>query len=213
MAYAIVLAVLVFILLMIVLSSVKVIRPYQRGLVERLGRYHATVEPGLRIDPPPDVVTAMHHQMQAERTRRAVVTEAQGSREASITRAEGEKQAAILEAEGQKQSQILAAEGEAEATMAVAKAERFRQLTVAEGEAEAVKKVYTAIHEGKPTADLLAVKYLEALEVIANGKATKIFLPTEATALLGARGGMSELLAGSPPNGAKPPTRRTRTST
>src|SRR5439155_1582669 len=290
MAYAIVLAVLVFILLMIVLSSVKVIRPYQRGLVERLGRYHATVEPGLRmifpvidrmirvdmremvvdvppqevitsdkvvvkvyavvyyeatdprrliynvanflaavtklaqtnlrnvigdmqldealvssatintrlrdilddatdkwgsrvvrveiqrIDPPPDVVTAMHHQMQAERTRRAVVTEAQGSREASITRAEGEKQAAILEAEGQKQSQILSAEGEAEATMAIAKAERFRQLTVAEGEAEAVKKVYTAIHEGKPTADLLAVKYLEALEVIANGKATKIFL-------------------------------------
>src|SRR5438093_13774662 len=49
MAYAIVLAVLVFILLMIVLSSVKVIRPYQRGLVERLGRYHATVEPGLRM--------------------------------------------------------------------------------------------------------------------------------------------------------------------
>src|SRR2546427_99096 len=145
MAYAVVLIVLVFILLMIVLSSVKVIRPYQRGLVERLGRYHATVEPGLRmilpvidrmvrvdiqrIDPPPDVVTAMHHQMQAERTRRAVVTEAQGSREASITRAEGEKAAAILEAEGQKQSQILAAEGEAEATMAIAKAERFLQIT------------------------------------------------------------------------------------
>src|SRR5687767_852193 len=53
-----------------------------------------------RIDPPPDVMTAMHHQMQAERTRRALVTEAQGNREAAITRAEGDKAAAILEAEG-----------------------------------------------------------------------------------------------------------------
>ena len=57
-----------------------------------------------RIDPPPDVVPSMHHQMQAERTRRAVVTEAQGVREAAITRAEGDKQAAILEAQGQSEA-------------------------------------------------------------------------------------------------------------
>src|SRR5438552_8436441 len=210
MVFVVALVVLVFLLLMIVTSSVKVIRPYQRGLVERLGRYHATVEPGLRmilpiidrmvrvdmretvvevpaqevitsdnvvvsvyavvyyeatdprrliynvanfmmavtklaqtnlrnvigdmqldqaltasamvnarlrdilddatdkwgtrvvrveiqrIDPPPDVVDAMHNQMRAERTRRAVVTEADGGREAAIARAEGAKQAAIL---------------------------------------------------------------------------------------------------------------------
>ncbi len=64
-----------------------------------------------RIDPPPDVMSAMHEQMKAERTRRAVVTEAQGRREAAITTAEGEKAAAILEAEGVKAKQVLEAEG------------------------------------------------------------------------------------------------------
>jgi regulator of protease activity HflC (stomatin/prohibitin superfamily) len=147
-----------------------------------------------RIDPPPDVIAAMHHQMKAERTRRAVVTEAQGAREASITRAEGEKQSAILTAEGFKQGQILQAQGEAEATRAVADAERFRQLTVAEGEAAAIRSVYGAIHDGRPTADVLAVKYLEALQVIADGQATKIFLPIEASALLGALGGLGQAL-------------------
>jgi len=147
-----------------------------------------------RIDPPPDVVDAMHHQMKAERTRRAVVTEAQGSREAAVTRATGEKQAAILSAEGRKQSQILEAQGEAEATRAVAEAEKFRRTTVAEGEAEATKLVYAAIHEGRPTNDLIAIKYMEALEKMADGQATKIVIPAESSGLLGALGGMTELL-------------------
>jgi regulator of protease activity HflC (stomatin/prohibitin superfamily) len=308
MVYVIVLAVLAFVLLVFSSASVKIIRPYQRGLVERLGRYHATVEPGLRvivpfidrlirvdmresvvevppqevitsdnvvvsvyavvyyeatdpqrliynvsnfmnavtklaqtnlrnvigdmqldealtasqmvnarlrdilddatdkwgtrvvrveiqrIDPPADVVAAMHNQMRAERSRRAVVTEAAGEKEAAIARAEGDKQAAILEAEGVKQRQILEAEGEANAVRALADAERFRALTVAEGEAEATRKIYKAIHDGRPTNDVLAVKYLEALQAVANGKATKIFLPTEASAVLGALGGMAELL-------------------
>ena len=156
-----------------------------------------------RIDPPPDVIAAMHHQMKAERTRRAVVTEAQGAREASITRAEGEKQSAILTSEGLKQGQILQAQGEAEATRAIADAERFRKLTEAEGEAAAIKSVYGAIHDGRPTADVLAVKYLEALQVMADGQATKIFLPVEASALLGALGGLGQALdwngTGAPP--------------
>ena len=76
-----------------------------------------------RIDPPPDVMAAMHEQMKAERTRRATVTEAEGFRESEITRAEGDKQAQILEAEGQRQSAILAAEGEAQALRTVAEAE------------------------------------------------------------------------------------------
>jgi regulator of protease activity HflC (stomatin/prohibitin superfamily) len=149
-----------------------------------------------RIDPPPDVVDAMHHQMKAERTRRAVVTEAQGSREAAVTRATGEKQAAILSAEGRRQSQILEAEGQAEATRAVADAERFRRITVAEGEAEATKLVYQAIHDGRPTNDLIAIKYLEALQKMADGQATKIVVPVESSGMAGALAGMAAMLKG-----------------
>jgi regulator of protease activity HflC (stomatin/prohibitin superfamily) len=146
-----------------------------------------------RIDPPPDVMHSMHEQMKAERTRRAVVTEADGRREAAITTAEGEKAAAILRAEGQRQSQILQAQGDAEAVRALAEAERFRQLTVAEGEAQAITTVYNAIHAGDPSPDLLAIKYLEALPRVANGQATKIFLPADFGAGLGALGAVAEL--------------------
>lgn len=146
-----------------------------------------------RIDPPPDVLNAMHEQMRAERTRRAVVTQAEGERTAAITRAEGEKAAAILTAEGIQQSQVLEAQGEAEAIRSIAEAEKFRQLTVAEGEAEAIRSVYGAIHDGNPTNDLLAIKYLEALAKIADGKATKIFLPADTTGIAGAVAGVGEL--------------------
>ncbi|HVE45391.1 MAG TPA: SPFH domain-containing protein [Acidimicrobiales bacterium] len=310
MAFVIVLAALAFVLFVVVVSGVKIIRPYERGLVERLGKYRDTVQPGLRviipfiermervdmrervvdvppqevitsdnvvvsvdaviyyeatdpqrlvynvvdfylavsklaqtnlrnvvgdmqldqaltsrdtintrlrdilddatdkwgtrvvrveiqrIDPPVDVMHAMHEQMKAERTRRAVVTEAQGAREAAITRAEGEKQAAILSAEGLKQSAILGAQGDAEATRTAADAERFRQVAVAEGEAEAIRNVFGAIHDGNPSADLIAIKYLETLGIVADGRATKIFLPTESTAMFGALGGIKELFKG-----------------
>jgi regulator of protease activity HflC (stomatin/prohibitin superfamily) len=296
-AAVIVLIVLAILLFALAFSSVKIVRPFQRGVVERVGRYKATIDPGLRvivpfvdrvllvdmreqvvevppqevitsdnvvvsvyavvyheatdaqrlmynianfevavtklaqtnlrnligdmdlddaltssakinthlrdilddatdtwgvrvvrveiqrIDPPPDVVTSMHHQMQAERTRRAVVTEAQGVREAAITKAEGDKQAAILEAQGQS-----------EAIQRLADAEKYRQVAVAEGEAEATRNVYRAIHDGDPSPDLVAIKYLEALRVIANGQATKIFLPTELSGLFGAAGGLAEML-------------------
>ena len=146
-----------------------------------------------RIDPPVDVMDAMHEQMKAERTRRAVVLEADGSREAAIAIAEGEKQAAILSAEGVKQQAILTAEGEAEAIRAVASADRFRFETVAEGEAEAIRSVYGAIHDGDPSPDLIAIKYLEALGTIADGQATKIFVPAEMSATMGSIGAIAEL--------------------
>ena len=156
-----------------------------------------------RIDPPPDVMTAMHEQMKAERTRRAVVTEADGAREAAVTRAEGEKRSAILTAEGVKERQILEAQGEADAIRAVAEAEKFRQQTVAEGEAEAVRSVYAAIHDGDPSNDLIAIKYLEALQGIAEGNATKIFLPADMAGLMGSIAGIGELFNGdgAPANG------------
>ena len=125
-----------------------------------------------RIEPPKDVTEAMHRQMKAERDRRAM----------------------ILEAEGHKQSAILKAEGEAVAIKKVADANKYEKLTVAKGEAEAIQTVFGAIHNGRPTNDLIAIKYLEALQKIANGQATKVFLPYEASGILGSIAGISELL-------------------
>jgi len=297
MTAAIVLAALALVLLVFVISGIKVVRPYQRGVVERLGKFKETVDPGLRlivpfvdrmtlvdmreqvvdvppqevitsdnvvvsvdaviyyeptdpqrlvynignfilavtklaqtnlrnvigdlqldealtsrdkinvalrqilddatdnwgvrvvrveiqrVDPPPDVMASMHEVMKAERSRRAIVTEAQGSREAAITRAEGAKAAAILEAEGF-----------AEATRKQADAEQYRQQTVADGEAEAIKSVFNAIHEGNPTDDVLALKYFEALQVMANGTATKIFLPTGPDGLTSVLASVAEIV-------------------
>jgi regulator of protease activity HflC (stomatin/prohibitin superfamily) len=125
-----------------------------------------------RIEPPVDVTEAMHRQMKAERDRRAM----------------------ILEAEGHKQSAILKAEGQAEAIKKVADANKYQKLTVAKGEGEAIETVFGAIHKGKPTNDLIAIKYLEALQKIADGKATKVFLPLEASGVLGSIAGVGELL-------------------
>lgn len=135
-----------------------------------------------KIDPPVDVTEAMHRQMKAERERRAMILEA-----------EGKKKSAILEAEGIKEAAILKAEGDAEAIKKVADAEKYQKLTVAKGEAQAIDTVYKAIHEGDPTNDLIAIKYLEALEKVANGQATKIFLPMETSGVLGSIAGIGEL--------------------
>ncbi|MEE8490622.1 MAG: SPFH domain-containing protein, partial [Acidimicrobiia bacterium] len=113
-----------------------------------------------RIEPPPDVTDAMHRQMKAERDRRAIVTEA-----------EGDKRARILQAEGVKESAVLEADGRAEAIKRVADAQAYENEIVAEGEARAIERVFNAIHEGDPTPDLVAIKYLEALAQIADGKA------------------------------------------
>ena len=78
----------------------------------------------------------------------------------------------------------------------VADAEKYRQLTVAEGEAAGIRSVFDAMHAGNPTPDVLALKYLDALARIADGQATKIFLPTEMQGLFGAVGGLTELLRG-----------------
>jgi len=135
-----------------------------------------------RIEPPSDVTDAMHRQMKAERDRRALVTEAEGA-----------KRAAILRAEGVKESQVLEAEGQAEAIKRVADAERYQKETVAEGEGRAIERVFSAIHQGDPTPDLIAVRYLEALQGIADGQATKIFLPLDTSGVLGSVAAIGEM--------------------
>jgi regulator of protease activity HflC (stomatin/prohibitin superfamily) len=148
-----------------------------------------------KIEPPRDVTDAMHRQMKAERERRAMILEA-----------EGQKRSAILKAEGVKESQILEAEGEAEAIRRVAEADKYQKLTVAEGEGQAIERVFKAIHNGNPTNDLIAIKYLEALADIADGQATKVFLPLETSGILGSIAGVSELLKEKlPSTPSKPP--------
>ncbi len=303
---AIIIGVVALIGLIVLISAVKIVRPYQRGLVERLGKYKTTEEPGLRIiipfietmqlidmreqvvdvppqevitadnvvvsvdavvyyeatdpqrlvynvadfftaitklaqtnlrnligdleldkaltsrdtintqlrevlddatdkwgvrvvrveiqriDPPPEVVSAMHAQMKAERDRRATVTEAQGYQEAAIARADGEKQSAVLAAEGRKQAAILDAEGESQAIELRAKADKLRLQLVGEGEGHAAKERLLGIKEAEADQNVLTVEYLAALERIGDGRATKLVIPAEFSGLLGTVAAITE---------------------
>jgi len=138
------------------------------------------------ITPPEEIRITMEKQMTAERTRRAVVTQAEGAKAAAILTAEGEKQSRVVSAEGLKQSAILAAEGEATARMQVANAE-----------AAAIQVIAQAVGQSaNPTQYLIAKSYLESLTQIARGANKTVFLPFEATGALAALGGMKDIFAG-----------------
>lgn len=135
-----------------------------------------------KIDPPRDITESMSKQMKAEREKRANILEAEGFRQSAILKAEGEKQAVILESEAKKQKSILEAEGQAEAIKRVADAQKYE-----------IDTVYNAIHQGKPTNDLIAIKYMETLGKVADGKASKIFLPLETSGVTASLAGIAEL--------------------
>lgn len=138
------------------------------------------------ITPPESVRRTMELQMQAERERRAKVLEAEGQKEAMILKSEGEKQSQINQAEAEKQKQILKAQGEADA-----------RILEATAEAEAIQKVAEAISKSKtdPATYMLLMKYVETLRDIGSGAQSKtVFLPFEASNLVGALGSLTELL-------------------
>jgi regulator of protease activity HflC (stomatin/prohibitin superfamily) len=138
-----------------------------------------------RIDPPPDIVSAMHAQMRAERDRRATVTEAKGYQEAAIARADGEQQAAVLSAQGRKQAAVLDAEGQAQAIELRASAEKLQLELIGQGEGNAARARLTGIKEANADKATLTVEYLQALERIGDGRATKLVIPAEFSGLLG----------------------------
>ena len=140
------------------------------------------------ITPPESVRRAMEQQMQAERERRAKILKAEGDKTSKILYSEGEKEAQINQAKAQKESQILMAQGEAEAKILQAKAE-----------AEAIEKLAEAIKgtSSDPASYQIALKYIETLKEMASGKDNKtVYIPYEATSLLGSLGGIKEILKG-----------------
>ncbi len=116
------------------------------------------------IEPPTEIRQAMEKQMKADREKRANILLAEGEKQAAITRAEGEKESAILRAEAVKQQRIREAEGEAQAL-----------LMVQQAKADSIR----LINEAAPNQNMLALRSMEALEKVADGKATKIIVPSE----------------------------------
>ena len=139
------------------------------------------------ITPTESVLSAMEKQMQAERNKRATILTSEGQKQAAILKSEGEKTSTINRAEADKQQEILRAEGEAQA--------RIRK---AEAEAIAIGKITEAVGKStNPANYLLAQKYIQMMEDLANGEQSKtVYLPYEATNLMGSIGGIKELFKG-----------------
>ena len=140
------------------------------------------------ILPPADIQSSMEKQMKAERDRRQ-----------AILQAEGQKKSAILIAEGEKESAILRASAEKEAAILKAEAERQAAILKAEGEAEAIRQVQQALadslsmlNEKAPNDAVLKLKSIEAMQVVANGQATKIIIPSQMQGMVGMANGIVE---------------------
>lgn len=151
------------------------------------------------ITPPKDIQISMEKQMRAERERRESILQAEGEKQSAILRAEGAKQSAILNAEAKKESMVREAEGEKTARIlkAEGEAESIRQIAQAKAEGEAVilEKVLMTMKNAEIDDNMLALKSMDALEKVANGKATKLVLPSDAVSLLGTFKGIKEVMS------------------
>ena len=144
------------------------------------------------IIPPKDIQESMEKQMRAERERREAILQAQGQKESQILVAEGEKQSAILKAEAAKEAAIKKAEGEKQARILQAEAEAEAILQVQQATAQALK----LLNEAAPTDQVVKLKALEAFEKAADGKATKLIIPSEIQGLAGLAASAKEIFTG-----------------
>lgn len=140
------------------------------------------------IIPPAGIREAMEKQMKAERERREAILKAEGEKKSAILVAEGEKAAAILKAEAEKESQILRAEAEKESAIRIAEGEAKAILSVQSATAEGIKMM----NEAAPTDAVVKIKSLEAFGKAADGKATKIIIPSEIQGVAGLAAGLAE---------------------
>ncbi len=140
------------------------------------------------ILPPKDIQNAMEKQMRAERERREQILQAEGQKQSQILVAEGEKESQILQAEGQKQARIMAAEAEATAILKVN---------------EAMAGALKLLNEADPADAVIKLKALEAFQAAANGRATKIIIPSEIQGLAGLAEGIVETVK-RPETGPRP---------
>ncbi|MDE6092244.1 MAG: SPFH/Band 7/PHB domain protein [Ruminococcus sp.] len=152
------------------------------------------------ILPPREIQDAMEKQMKAERERREKILQAEGDKKSQILVAEGEKESQILRAQAKKESAILEAEAEKQAMILRADAEREKQVLEATGEAEAIALVQEALAESliklnnaAPSQKVLQLKALEAFGKAADGKATKIIIPSEIQSLAGLAAGLKTI--------------------
>jgi regulator of protease activity HflC (stomatin/prohibitin superfamily) len=144
------------------------------------------------ILPPKDIQNAMEKQMRAEREKREKILIAEGEKTSAITIAEGNKEAAILNAEAEKQALIKKAEAQAESILKVKEAEAQGELLVRKAEAEAVRM----INEAAPSSAVLTLKYYEALAKVADGKATKLIVPSNLASLSSSAAALTEVVEG-----------------
>ena len=165
------------------LTSRDIINTKMRGILDE-----ATDPWGIKINrvelknilPPKEIQTAMEKQMKAERERREAILKAEGEKKSAILLAEGEKESAVLRADAEKQAQILRAEGEAEAILKV-------QQATAEG--------IRLIREANASEEVIKIKALEAFAAAADGKATKIIIPSEIQSLAGLATSFKEVVS------------------
>lgn len=153
------------------------------------------------ILPPREIQDAMEKQMKAERERREKILQAEGDKKSQVLVAEGEKESQILRAQAKKEAQILEAEAEKQAMILRADAVREQKMLEAEGEAKAIEMVQKALadsivklNEANPNERVIQLKSLESFAKAADGKATKIIIPSEIQGLAGLATGLKSLV-------------------